>query len=75
MDSENSFLIENELKNMVHLEQFVQKVVDCTSRFNNSNSIFYAPLNISGKYLKYPSYGDFPEAYCLVSFNFPLIKV
>lgn len=63
----NIVLIEKLLKRMVHLEQYVEKVIDYTSRFNNSNSIFFAPLNISGKYLKYPSYGDFPEAYCLVN--------
>lgn len=58
--------IETRLK-MSHLEQYVFRIVNYTSRYNNSNSYSYAPINLVGKYVKYPSYGDFPEAYFLVS--------
>ncbi|KAJ8923007.1 hypothetical protein NQ315_001555 [Exocentrus adspersus] len=60
--------IETMLK-MSHLEQYVSRVVNCTSRYNNSNSYSYAPINLVGKYVKYPSYGDFPEAYFLRSYG------
>ncbi|KAJ8968519.1 hypothetical protein NQ317_004395 [Molorchus minor] len=57
--------IETLLK-MNHVEQFVSKVLDYTSRYNNSNSYYYSPINLVGKYVKYPSYGDCPETYFLV---------
>ncbi|XP_018566119.1 F-box/LRR-repeat protein 4 [Anoplophora glabripennis] len=60
--------IETRLK-MSHLEQYVFRVVNYTSRYNNSNSYSYAPINLVGKYVKYPSYGDFPEAYFLRSYG------
>ncbi|KAJ8956651.1 hypothetical protein NQ318_014005 [Aromia moschata] len=60
--------IEKFLK-MDHLEQYVYRVLDYTSRYNNSNSYYYAPINLVGKYAKYPSYGDFPEAYFLRSYG------
>ncbi|XP_057670051.1 F-box/LRR-repeat protein 4-like isoform X1 [Diorhabda carinulata] len=50
---------------MGRIEYYVQKVVDYTSRYNYSNSFYYSPNNVIGKYEHYPAYGDFPEAYCL----------
>lgn len=60
--------VENLLK-MPYLEQYVQHVVSYSSRYNNSSSYSYAPINLVGKYGKYPSYGDFPEAYFLRSYG------
>lgn len=66
-DKEEKFLpIEQSLK-MLHLEQYVHKVIDFTQRYNNSNSSYYSPYNLIGKYEKYPLYGDIPEAYSFVS--------
>lgn len=49
-------------------EFYVESVLDYTSRYNNSRSIGYAPENLVGKELRYPSYGDFPDTYILVSY-------
>ncbi|CAH1115917.1 unnamed protein product [Phaedon cochleariae] len=61
-------LIEN-LLDMTQSEYYVYKVLDYTSRYNYSNSYYYSPSNLVGKYEKYPAYGDFPEAYCLRSYG------
>lgn len=48
-------------------EYYVESVLDYTSRYNSPSSIGYAPENLVGKALRYPSYGDFPDTYTLVS--------
>lgn len=53
--------------NMIHLEQYANKVLDYTQRYNNSQSSYYAPSNLIGKPELYPGSGDVPEAYSLVS--------
>ncbi|KAG5864732.1 hypothetical protein JTB14_034045 [Gonioctena quinquepunctata] len=60
--------IEN-ISKMGQWEYYVDAVIDYTSRYNYSNSYYYAPSNLVGKYEKYPLYGDFPEAYCLRSYG------
>lgn len=52
---------------MTHLEQYVNKVIDYSQRYNNSNSLYYAPSNLIGKPEMYPLFGDVPETYALVS--------
>lgn len=67
MENSELFLpVENVIK-MTPLEQYVFRVHDYTSRYNNSSSSYYAPSNLIGKYEKYPAYGDYPETYILVS--------
>lgn len=55
---------------MHFIEQFAESVVDYTSKYNFRENVSYAPENITGKPMKYPAYGDFPETYMLVSKNF-----
>ncbi|KAK9885275.1 hypothetical protein WA026_010772 [Henosepilachna vigintioctopunctata] len=47
------------------LEQFANKVLEFTTRYNSHNHVSYAPCNLTGRYTKYPSYGDSPETYTL----------
>ncbi|KAL3272525.1 hypothetical protein HHI36_014001 [Cryptolaemus montrouzieri] len=47
------------------LEQFADRVLEFTTRYNSRNQLSYGPGNLRGKYTKYPSYGDFPETYTL----------
>lgn len=54
---------------MSYLEQYVNKVIDYTQRYNVSSSMYYAPSNLIGKPQIYPAFGDSPEAYSLVSLN------
>lgn len=51
------------------VDQFACKLVNYTSRFNYTQSQSYAPQNITGRYVIYPSYGDFPDTYFLVCIN------
>lgn len=60
---------------MTHLEQYVNKVLDYTQRYNNSNSSYYAPSNLIGKPEMYPLFGDVPETYALVSKKYLLRKL
>lgn len=59
--------VEMLFKNMAFLEQFAESVIDYTSKYNSIMSILYAPENLIGKPTVYPSYGDFPDTYMLVS--------
>lgn len=63
--------IENIFK-MRYLEQYVQSVVNYSSRYNNQCNSSYAPINLKGKYGKYPFYGDFPDTYFLVGIIFTI---
>lgn len=63
-DSEDALI---SVLKMTHLEQYVNKVLDYTQRYNNSNSSYYAPSNLIGKPEIYPLFGDVPETYSLVS--------
>lgn len=72
MDSTKDELIS--MLKMTHLEQYVNKVLDYTQRYNNSNSSYYAPSNLIGKPEMYPLFGDVPETYALVSKTFNIQK-
>lgn len=72
-DVNEKFVPIEQLIRMVHLEQYVQRVIDYTQRYNNSNSTYYSPENLLGRYEKYPAYGDIPEAYSFVSYTFKKI--
>ncbi|XP_076273113.1 F box and leucine-rich-repeat gene 4 isoform X1 [Rhynchophorus ferrugineus] len=48
---------------MTYVEQFVWRPEFSTSKYNGPGSISYALLTLSGRYKKYPQYGDFPECF------------
>lgn len=56
----------NNMENYKPTEFYVENVLDYTSKYNNLRSIGYAPENLVGKPMRYPSYGDFPDTYMLV---------
>ncbi|XP_044272670.1 F-box/LRR-repeat protein 4-like isoform X2 [Tribolium madens] len=69
-ETEKQFIpVEIMVNDMNTWEQYAEKVINFTSRYNISFSISYAPDNLVGKYSKYPSYGDFPETYSLRSYG------
>ncbi|CAH1967495.1 unnamed protein product [Acanthoscelides obtectus] len=65
----SDFVPAETLIKMYHLEQYVHVILDYTSRYNNSNSSYYSPFNLIGKYEIYPFYGDYPETYFLRSYG------
>ncbi|ERL87168.1 F-box/LRR-repeat protein 4 [Dendroctonus ponderosae] len=69
MDTSERFFPVEDVFKMQYLEQYVQSVVHYSSRYNNQLNYCYSPTNLLGKYEKYPSYGDFPEAYFLRSYG------
>lgn len=70
VDSSLAYLDSPILSNtgIVFIEQFVQDVVDFSSQYGSDISISYTAYNISGKPSKYPDYGDFPQAFVMVSY-------
>lgn len=67
-ECDNKFLpVEVMATDMQRLDQWAERVVNYTSKYNTELSVSYSPENVVGKYEKYPSYGDFPETYFLVS--------
>nr|XP_023026003.1 F-box/LRR-repeat protein 4-like [Leptinotarsa decemlineata] len=65
----NNFQPIEEIVLMRHVEYYVSAVTDCSSRFNYSNSVYYSPRNLIGRYERYPAYGDFPETYSLRTYG------
>lgn len=51
----------------VEIKQFVQDVVDFSSQYGSDISISYTAYNITGKPSNFPDYGDFPQAFVMVS--------
>lgn len=51
----------------VRIEQFVRRVVDFSSQYGSDASISFTAQNITGRPTKFPSYGDFPETFAMVS--------
>lgn len=58
---------ENE-ESVIFVEQFVKNVCDFSSQYGSNSSISYTAYNIAGKPCKFPDYGDFPQAFVMVSF-------
>lgn len=50
------------------VQQFVKNVCDFSSQYGSNISISYTAYNIAGKPSKFPDYGDFPQAFVMVSF-------
>lgn len=65
---ESSLQDDGESSEITFIEQFVQDVVDFSSQYGSDISISYTAYNITGKPSKFPDYGDFPQAFVMVSF-------
>lgn len=48
--------------------QFSTDVVDFSSQYGSDISISYTASNLTGRPSKFPSYGDFPQSFVMVSF-------
>lgn len=66
---ESSLQDDGESSEITFIEQFVQDVVDFSSQYGSDISISYTAYNITGKPSKFPDYGDFPQAFVMVSFK------
>jgi F-box/leucine-rich repeat protein 4 len=68
-ESLTSFDVSNsDDSDIVFVEQFVQDVIGFSSQYGSDISISYTAYNITGKPSKFPDYGDFPQAFVMVSF-------
>lgn len=61
---------DNDNDEIVFIKQFVHDVVDFSSQYGSDISISYTAYNITGKPSKFPDYGDFPQAFVMVSYLF-----
>lgn len=53
--------------NVTFIHQFVKEVCDFSSQYGSNSSISYTAYNIAGNPSKFPDYGDFPQAFVMVS--------
>lgn len=60
--------IEGKEETVVFVEQFVKDVCDFSSQYGSNISISYTAYNIAGNPSKFPDYGDFPQAFVMVSY-------
>ena len=60
------FLMENTLSDSDPIRQFATKVVSFSSQYGGEHSQTYAASNLAGSSYKFPSYGDFTQAFVLV---------
>lgn len=49
------------------IEQFVQNVEDFSSQYGSEISVSYTAFNIRGPPSNFPDYGDYPQAFVMVS--------
>jgi F-box/leucine-rich repeat protein 4 len=54
---------------IVLIEQFVRSVDCFSSQYGSDFSISYTAYNITGKPSKFPEYGDFSNAFVMVSYT------
>ncbi|EDW00550.1 GH11799 [Drosophila grimshawi] len=52
-----------------YLAQYVLGVHDFSSQYGIDYSISYTAANVIGRPSKYPTYGDYPEAFCMRTFG------
>jgi len=70
MDRKEAGRIKNQNPSMENfLFQFSSEVVDFSSQYGSDISISYTASNVTGRPSKFPSYGDFPQSYVMVSFQ------
>lgn len=50
------------------IEQFVQNVEDFSSQYGSEISVSYTAFNLRGPPSNFPDYGDYPQAFVMVSF-------
>lgn len=56
------------------LEQFVQSVDDFSSQYGSEISVSYTAFNLRGPPSNFPDYGDYPQAFVMVSKNHKAMK-
>lgn len=49
------------------IEQFVQNVEDFSSQYGSEISVSYTAFNLRGPPSNFPDYGDYPQAFVMVS--------
>lgn len=49
------------------IEQFVQSVDDFSSQYGSEISVSYTAFNLRGPPSNFPDYGDYPQAFVMVS--------
>lgn len=65
--------VEDEKKSdIVIIEQFVQHVEDFSSQYGSEISVSYTAFNLRGPPSNFPDYGDYPQAFVMVS-DFSLV--
>lgn len=70
MDLKEAGRIKNQNSPMENfLFQFSSEVVDFSSQYGSDISISYTASNVTGRPSKFPNYGDFPQSYVMVSFQ------
>lgn len=57
------------------LGQYVLGVLDFSSQYGIDYSISYTATNVIGRPTKFPSYGDYPETFTMVSFECGMWKI
>ena len=55
------------LARMTHVEQFASKVVNFSSQYGTAGTSSYTASNLASGLNVYPKYGDYTEAFVLVS--------
>lgn len=51
------------------IEQFVQNVEDFSSQYGSEISVSYTAFNLRGPPSNFPDYGDYPQAFVMVSYR------
>ena len=54
-------------ESVTFVEQYVKEVCDFSSQYGSNISISYTAYNIAGNPSKFPDYGDYPQAFVMVS--------
>ena len=57
------------------LEQYASQVLDFSTQYGSDRSFSYTAANCLGAYVKFPSYGDFPQTYVMRTYGRWLEKV
>lgn len=62
---DDSYTVEE--KDSQIIEQFVQNVEDFSSQYGSEISVSYTAFNLRGPPSNFPDYGDYPQAFVMVS--------
>lgn len=61
---------QDEESNNQIIEQFVQNVEDFSSQYGSEISVSYTAFNLRGPPSNFPDYGDYPQAFVMVTHIF-----